>query len=88
MIITRAQVAKKIKNYLHHQISLEELVDWAENAMQNAEFEEDHADEITQVIARLGVSDVKSFGLLWEDCESLLNTLGYKVHLDISPQSS
>ena len=85
MTITRGQVAEKIKQYLRHQISLEELVDWAEDAMQHAEFEEGYADEITEVVARLGVSDVKNFGLLWEDCESLLNSLGYEIHLDIIP---
>ena len=83
MTVTRARVAEELKKYLYHRISLEELVDWAEYAMQEAELEEDHEDEITQVLSRLGVSDVKNFGLLWEDCESLLNTLGYKVHLDI-----
>lgn len=88
MTITRGQVAEKIKQYLRHQISLEELVDWAEDAMQHAEFEEGYEGEITEVVARLGVSDVKNFGLLWEDCESLLNSLGYKVHLDITPYSS
>ena len=64
-------------------MALEELVDWAENAMQEEAFEEAHVDEIMEVVARLGMADVKAFGLLWEDCEALLNKLGYKVHLEI-----
>ena len=79
MVITRKAVAHLISQYLHHQISLEELVDWAENAMQEGEFEESHSDEITEVVSRLGVADVRAFGLVWEECEALLNKLGYKV---------
>ncbi len=79
MVITRKAVAHLISQYLHHQISLEELVDWAENAMQEGEFEESHSDEITEVVCRIGVADVRAFGLFWEECEALLNKLGYKV---------
>jgi len=83
MVITRKEVAHQISQYLHHHISLEELVDWAENAMQEGEFEESHSDEITEVVSRLGVADVRAFGLIWEECEALLNKLDYKVYLDI-----
>jgi len=83
MVITRKYVADQISQHLHHKIGLEELVDWAENAMQEGEFEEEHSDEITEVVAGLDVADVKIFGLMWEDCEALLNKLGYKVYLDI-----
>jgi len=38
---------------------------------------------IRLVIARLGVADVRAFGLLWEDCEALLRQLGYTVRLEI-----
>lgn len=83
MVITRKEVAHQISQYLHHYISLEELVDWAENAMQEGEFEESHSDETTEVVSKLGVADVRAFGLVWEKCEALLNKLGYKVYLDI-----
>jgi hypothetical protein len=87
MVVTRAQVAQQIKRYLHHEISIAKLVEWAEHAMQEAALEEGHEDEITQVLSRLGMSDVKNFELMWEDYEGLLNTLGYKVHLHITPNS-
>lgn len=40
MKITRQTAADKIGNYLHGKLSQTELVDWAERAMMNAEFEE------------------------------------------------
>jgi len=83
MIITREIVAKKLHGYLKHKITLAQLVDWAENAMMDAEFEEPYSNQITEVISRLGLADVKAFGLLWEDCELFLRKLGFNVKIDI-----
>ncbi len=84
MKITKKHVAEKIINYLKHKITIEALVDWAENAMMDTQFEEQEAEEITDVISRLGLADVKAFGLLWEDCEEMMAKLGYKVNINIS----
>lgn len=77
MMITKQTVADKIAAYLHHEITLPQLVDWAEKAMMDGEFAEGDATTISSVIARLGVADVRAFGLAWEDCEELLGKLGY-----------
>jgi hypothetical protein len=37
-MITRQTVAGKIAAYLQHSITLEQLVDWAENAVMEGEF--------------------------------------------------
>ena len=34
-------------------------------------------------VARLGVADVRTFGLTWEDCEQLLKQLSYSAHIHI-----
>ena len=36
------------------------------------------------VIARLGVADVRAFGLTWDDCEEALRQLGYSARVDIA----
>jgi polyhydroxyalkanoate synthesis regulator phasin len=82
-MITRKLAAEKINSYLQHDISLADLVNWAENAMQNEDFDEQYHDQIRDVVSKLGVADVKDFGLLWEDFEKLLKTLGYKVNINI-----
>ena len=82
MITTKKVVFNKLQQFLNHNITLEELVDWAETAMMDYEFEEDDLGVIRNIISRLGISDIKAFGLSWEDCESFVKELGYKVKLD------
>lgn len=84
MIITRKTVADKLTAYLRHEIELAELVDWAENAMMNGEFEDAHLTRIRDTVSRLGLADVRAFGLTWEDCEKFLNQLGYTAEVKIS----
>ena len=83
MTITKQIVASKIAAYLRHEISLAELVDWAEEAMMEGEFAEQETAVVSGVVSRLGVADVRAFGLTWEDCEQLLRQLGYAARVDI-----
>jgi hypothetical protein len=83
MLITKKITAEKITAYLHHEITLAELVDWSEHALMDGEFDETDAATLSQVIARLGVSDVRAFGLAWEDCEDLLRQLGYIPRVEV-----
>lgn len=83
MTITRQIVADKIAAYLHHEITLAQLVDWSEQTLVDEEFDERDAKTISSVIARLGVADVRTFGLAWEDCEELLRKLGYFPRVEV-----
>lgn len=74
MIITKQTVADTIAAYLHHEMTLAQLVDWAEQAVMDDEFAEEDAKILSAVIGRLGVADVRAFGLAWEDCEDLLKS--------------
>jgi hypothetical protein len=84
MRVTRKLVAEKLAGHLRHQISLPDLVDWAESAMMDGELEEEALPDIRDVVARLGLADVRAFGLTWEDCESLLKKLGYSARVEIT----
>lgn len=84
MVITRQTVADKIAAYLHHRITLAQLVDWAENALMEGEFPEADAATIAGVVSRLGVSDVRAFGLTWADCEEMLGKLGFSARIKIT----
>ena len=83
MEITREAVAHKLAGYLHHEVSLADLVDWAESAMMEGEFEETHYDAVRNAVARLGLADVRAFGLTWEDCGCVLRELGWDAHVEI-----
>lgn len=82
MIITKKIVADKIISYIQHQITFSDLVDWAENAVMEGEFDDKDFEVINDIISGLGLADVKAFGLLWEDCEEYLKKLGYKVKIE------
>ena len=84
MIITKQIVADKIAAHLQHRMTEVELVDWAENAVMDGEFAQEDAATIAGVVSRLGVADVRAFGLTWADCEELLARLGYSARVEIS----
>jgi hypothetical protein len=81
--ITKQAVADKIADYLHHELTLEQLVDWSEHVLIGGEFYERDAQTIASVIARLGMADVRAFGLTWDDCEELLHKLGFSPHVEV-----
>ena len=83
MQLTREAVARKLAAYLHHEISLDELVAWANVAMMEADFEEAYYDAIRNAVARLGLADVQAFGLTWEDRTNILKQLGYDARVEI-----
>ncbi|MBI4777378.1 hypothetical protein HY792_00415 [Candidatus Desantisbacteria bacterium] len=83
MKVTSKDVAQKLTDYLYHRITLRELVNWAELMMMEAEFDKGNFDTIRDIISRLGLADVKTFGIAWEDCEEFLSRLGYQVKVSV-----
>ena len=84
-MVTRTEVRRKLLDYLNRQITLAELVEWAENAMMEGEFDEQDAGLLTDIVARLGLADVREFGLSWDDCYEYLGRLGYRVEVTAVP---
>jgi len=83
-MITKQVVADKIAAWLRHEITQEQLVAWAEEAIHEGEFPEAEAPELAQVVGRLGLADGKEFGLAWDDCEALLQSLGFTAKVEIT----
>lgn len=69
-LITSEVLAARIRTYLQ-----QELVEWAENAMMEGEFEETEDYSIRDITGRLGVADVKAFSLGKEDFAQFLSQL-------------
>jgi hypothetical protein len=84
-MITRHEVAQKVIDYLQHRLALAELVDWAERALMEGDLDERDLEVLRESLARLGLADVKAFGLSWEECEQLLARLGYRIQVQVSP---
>lgn len=84
MIINKKIVGTKLLNYLQHKISLSELVNWAENAIMKSDFQNNEAKTLRDVLGKIGMADVKMFGLTWDDCEKLMRKMGYKIKIEAS----
>ncbi len=81
--ITARTAADMLTAYLRRELSISELTDWAEQVMMEGEFAEEKYETIRDIVSRLGVADVKAFGLTWEDCERFLRRLGYSVRIEV-----
>ncbi len=82
MKITKQVLAVNLLNYLQHKSSLSDLVNWAEDALMEGVFEGEATDVVRDILARLGLADVKAFGLYWEDCVDMMQKLGYVLRID------
>jgi len=54
--------------YINRKIDLPNLVNWAENMIREADFESGSFELIRDILARIGLADVREFGLTWDDC--------------------
>jgi hypothetical protein len=86
MKITRQIAAEKIADHLHGKVGQADLVDWAERAMMDADFDEADIEVLSEIIGRLGLADVAEFGLRWQDCEEFLRRLGYRAKVIVSTE--
>jgi len=80
-MITKKIIADKLLAYLQHRMSLTDLVDWAEQNLMKSSYEDDSSYTIRNTLAYLGVADVKTFGLEWKDCETIMENLGFKLEV-------
>ena len=83
MTITKQTVVEQIAAYLHHDITLDQLVDWSERALMDGDLDDRDVETLSLVLARIGVADVRAFGLAWEDCEELLGKLGFAPRVEV-----
>ena len=83
-MITKQVVADKIAAWLRHEITQAELVSWAENVVRDGDFPDADAPTLMRAGGRLGLADVKEFGLGWEDCQELLKSLGFTAKVEIT----
>ena len=76
----KTQLVTKISAYLEGDMSLSEIVDWAEEQVLHG-FEANPVE--TEIIYRLGAADAENFELSWEELSQMLKQLGYKVRLQL-----
>lgn len=79
-IVTRQLAADELAGYLQGRVTLESLVHWAEDQVMESDFE---SPIVRDVVAQLGLADVRAFGLTWDDAQRLLGQLGYTARVEI-----
>jgi hypothetical protein len=82
MIITKQQLAVNLLNYLQRKTTLSDLVSWAEEAFMEGDIQGEDPEVVRDILARLGLADVKAFGLFWDDCNEFMHKLGYVLKID------
>ncbi len=83
MALTKKILADMLMRYINREIDLSSLVNWAENMMQEADFDSSNFEMIRDILARIGLGDVHEFGLTWDNCYDYLHKLGYNVKVEL-----
>ena len=83
MILTKSLLIDMLMKYINREIDLSSLVSWAEDMMREADFEDRNFDIIRKIVSRIGLADVREFGLTWDDCYDYLHELGYNVKIEV-----
>jgi len=52
--------------------------------IKEADFEDKDFELLRDILAQIGLADVREFGLSWDDC---LHKLGYDVNVEVSETS-
>jgi len=79
-IITRQVVSDKILDFLNHDITLAEIVDWAERTFIDCELlPEDDIDLLHDILMYLAGADTGLFPLTVEVCFQFLERLGVEI---------
>ena len=84
MIITREILARMLIKYINREIDLSNLINWAEDMIIDANFEDEHFELLRDILARIGLSGVREFGLSWDACYEYLHKLEYDVKIEVS----
>ena len=84
MIVTRKIVADMLLKYINREIDFLSLINWAEDMIQESDFEDEYFELLRKILARIGLANVREFGLSWDDCYEYLHKLGYDVRVEVS----
>jgi hypothetical protein len=84
--ITRAVVGQKLLDYLNHELTLAQIVDWAEGTFIDGQLLPDaDMDMLNDILSYLAAADSWQFPLTWDICAGFLERLGLRVHVVAQP---
>ena len=81
-MITRQIILERLDAYLNHQITLAELVNWAENTLIEPDIPaSEDAELLMDVLSYLGAADTRGFPLTWDILSDFMGRLGGSVRV-------
>jgi len=81
-MLTRHEVLNRLIAYLNHELTLSELVGWAENALIEPDIpDSEDADLLMDVLTYLGAADTRGFPLTWDILTDFVERLGGNVRV-------
>ncbi len=84
MIITKQVVSEKLIAYLNNQITIAQLVDWAENTFIDDELVPDEdIDLLNDILMYLAGADTAYFPLTWDVLSDFFQQLGTHIQFSI-----
>jgi hypoxanthine phosphoribosyltransferase len=84
-VLMRSAILDKISKYLHREIGLIELVDWAQSTVAEEELSPDDESLLRDLVTRAGDPNSPAFGLTFEEWSDLLHRLGQELRVSSGP---
>jgi len=82
LTITSKSILEKLNAYLNQEITLAQLVDWAETGLIDPEIpERENVDLIMDTLMYIGAADSAGFPLTWDVLTEFFEKLGGKVRV-------
>lgn len=79
---TRQTVLDQLNQYLNQQVSLAQLVDWAETTLIEPGIpEHEDTDTLMDILMYLGAADTRGFPLTWDIITDFVARLGGQVRV-------
>lgn len=75
MTTTKHILAEKIREYLDKKISANDLAEWAEDVMVEADIEDNGIDLISETLTSIGLINVKGFEMSDTQLEGIIEKL-------------
>jgi hypoxanthine phosphoribosyltransferase len=84
-VLMRGAILKQINYYLQGEISLAELVRWAQETLSADALSPDDESLLRDLVSQAGDPDGEAFGLTMEEWSELLSRLGQELQVSTSP---
>jgi hypothetical protein len=84
-VLIRGAILRHMNLYLERELSLRELVDWAETTLAENELSAEDEAFLEDLLARAGKPGSPGFGLSLDDCSDLMARLGQELNVRTRP---